>query len=285
MQFQTLLALSALSLVQAQNVPPPPPVLLNSTKSGVLPVLPTPFNGTLTLQGAIISKAAANASYTPVAGPAVVQSNQPAATYVATLPAVPFNGLTGSVIRGTIMASANAGGSGVTFTFNLTGFPAISQYGPFPYHIHDMMVPSDGNCTSTLGHFDPTNAGEYYRCAASLGFPQNCQAGDLAGKHGMINATSFSTSYVDPYLSLDPASPYFFGAKSITFHTSNTTRLTCANFMMAGAGNMSTSSTATSTSTATATTSRPATFTGAANKAVIGSASVGIAFLIGLMLQ
>lgn len=40
------------------------------------------------------------------------------------------------------------------------------------------------------------------------------------------------------YLSTDPASAYFFGDKSIVLHTRNTTRLICANFVLArGSGN------------------------------------------------
>ena len=38
-------------------------------------------------------------------------------------------------------------------------------------------------------------------------------------------------SYVDPYLSTVPGSPYFFGDKSVVLHTTNTTRLICANFV------------------------------------------------------
>jgi hypothetical protein len=43
-------AFAAFAAAQA----PPPPVLLKSTKSGVDPVAPTPFNGVETLEGAII---------------------------------------------------------------------------------------------------------------------------------------------------------------------------------------------------------------------------------------
>lgn len=40
----------------------------------------------------------------------------------------------------------------------------------------------------------------------------------------MINATSFSTTYVDNYLSTNPSSGYFFGNLSVVIHTGNTTR-------------------------------------------------------------
>lgn len=270
-------ALIAAAIANAQYVPPPSPVLLTTTKSAVLPVLPTNFNGVDTLQGAIISKAPVNVSYTPVNGPATVQSNNPSATYVATLPSVAFNELVGTVISGTVMGSAGPGGVGVQITINLSGLPSQSMYGPFPYHIHNMMVPADGNCTSTLGHFDPTNAGEYYTCNTNA--TQNCQVGDLAGKHGKIMTDStFTASYVDMYLSTDPNSPDFFGAKSIVIHTKNTTRITCANFMQMGMG-------ASSSGSSTATGSAPvSTYTGAAVKTAVGSAFAGVAGLLGMLM-
>lgn len=65
-----------------------------------------------------------------------------------------------------------------------------------------------------------------------------------------MTSDSFTTSFVDPYLSTDPSSAAFFGGLGFVIHTSNTTRLTCANFMMVGGGN-GTSSNATSTGNAT----------------------------------
>ena len=273
-----LLALSALPLLQAQNVPPPSPVRLTTSKSAVLPVLPTGFTGVDTLEGAIISKAPMNYTYTPVAGPAQVQSNLPAATYVATLPAVPFDGLTGTVIRGTVTGSSKQGDTGVTFSFNLTGFPNLTQYGTFAYHIHDSPVPSDGNCTSTLAHFDYTNAGEYYACANNQ--TQNCQTGDLAGKHGRINGTSYNVTYTELYVSTDPSSPYYFGNKSIVFHTVNTTRLTCANFTMLQARTNST--TAGGGAAASGSTVPAATRSGSDKITAFGSAMVGGAVFLGV---
>lgn len=282
MQSLALLSLGA-ALVTAQYNPPPPPVLLTTTKSGVLPVLPTPFNGVETLEGAIINKGPANPAYTPVYGPASAQSNLPAATYTATLPSIAFDALTGTTISGTITGSSNQGALGVTFNVNFANFPDFAQYGPFVYHIHDQPVPADGNCTSTMGHLDTTNAGEYYPCIISAS--QNCQIGDLAGKHGMITQTPFTASYVDPYLSTDPSSSYFFGAKSIVIHTANTTRLTCANFQMSSGGN-STNGTIPSAGspTASATTSAPAMYTGGASKVVTGSAVGVLAAIFGLMM-
>jgi hypothetical protein len=116
------------------------------------------------------------------------------------------------------------------------------------YHVHALPI-TDGNCTTSMGHLDPTNRGELHAC--ELAAPQTCQAGDLAGKHGNVTSVSFLASYTDLYLSTDPNSPYFFGNKSIVIHSTNTTRLTCANFAMAS--NSTTTSGSSSTPTPSST--------------------------------
>jgi hypothetical protein len=207
-------------------------------------------------------------------GNASVQNNLPAATYSAILPSVNFDNLTGSTITGSITGSAIQGGQGVMFNISFSGLPNLAMYGPFGksshslchfifhhfltrvqvYHIHEMPV-TGGNCTTSLGHLDPTNRGELHSCDVTN--PQSCQAGDLAGKHGNITAATFSATYTDPYLSTDPNSPYFFGNRSIVIHAINATRLTCANFAMgtngsSSATNASATGTASPSSTASA---------------------------------
>jgi hypothetical protein len=145
---------------------------------------------------------------------------------------------TGSTVTGAILISSSSGSSGVNVAVNFTGFPSESTYGPFVYHIHAAPVPADGNCSATMGHLDPTDRGEYYPC--NVAAPATCQIGDLAGKHGNITAATFVAQYADQYLSTDPSSPAFFGDKSVVIHTSNATRITCANFKLvsgSGAGN------------------------------------------------
>jgi hypothetical protein len=207
-------------------------------------------------------------------GNASVQSNLPAATYSAVLPSVNFDNLTGSTITGTIIGSATQGGQGVMFNISFSGLPDEAMYGPFGksihsiyhflcyhfltriegYHIHEMPVAS-GNCTTSLGHLDPTNRGELHSCEVDS--PETCQAGDLAGKHGNITTATFSATYTDLYLSTDPNSSYFFGNRSIVIHSNNATRLTCANFVMSTNGsssgtNMTASGSASPSSTASA---------------------------------
>jgi hypothetical protein len=107
-----------------------------------------------------------------------VQQNTPGLSFKATLPAKSFDDLTGSDITGNVILTVPANGTGVIVTLDLAGFPSDATYGPFVYHIHALAVPADGNCTSTMGHLDPTDRGEYYPCAPTA--PESCQAGDLA---------------------------------------------------------------------------------------------------------
>ncbi|KAJ4292405.1 Cell surface superoxide dismutase [Cu-Zn] 4 [Kalmusia sp. IMI 367209] len=261
----TLLTLTHGQSASRAQGPPPAPEVLSTTKSGVLLVLPTstPFTGVDTLEGAIMNPGPVNPGFTGLAGTATSQSNLPAATYRADLPDTMFDPYVGTVIRGSVVAVGTQ--SGVRFTVNLTNLPDQAQYGPFPYHIHALPVPADGNCTGTLGHLDPTNRGELYMCDASA--PETCQVGDLAGKHGgkIMAQGSFMTSFVDPYLSTDPGSAAFLGGLGFVIHTSNTTRLTCANFEMVGGGNMTGNATASMNGTIPTATGAPE-FTGVAAK-------------------
>jgi len=252
--------------------PPPPPMTLTSAMSGVLPVIPTatPFAGVETEEGAIVYDGPANPSFMPVNGPASTAVN-PAATYIAMLPSTNFDDGTGSTIMGSIVITSSQNQPGVVVTANFTGFPSESEYGPFVYHIHTLPVPANGNCSATMGHLDPTDRGEYYPCVP--GAPATCQVGDLAGKHGNITGSSFTATYSDAFLSTTPGNPAFFGDKSIVIHTANTTRLTCANFMLVtgtnstGTGMAPKASSAGNGSSAAMPASTVQSFTGSAAKA------------------
>ncbi|MCJ1254310.1 hypothetical protein MMC24_002125 [Lignoscripta atroalba] len=201
MHSKTLLtALSGLALVSAQ-VP-----LINGTISG--PIVP----GT-----------------TGRLGDAEITENNPVGVvYQAILP----NRNT-SDIRGYIAGTANSNGTGVQFNINFFGFPSAAL-GPFMYHIHDQPIPSNGNCTAALAHQDPYIRGEIPPCDPTQ--PQTCQVGDLSGKHGNITSNPFQTTYLDLYTSTESGLGSFFGNRSIVIHTSNATRLNCANFTLV-AGN------------------------------------------------
>ena len=269
--FLGLLPFAAAQVAQVTEAPPPPPVRLTATKSGVIPSLPsgTPFAGVDTLQGAIMMPLPPQPGYVGLDGTATAQTNQPTATYRATLPSTMFNPLVGSVVSGYIEGVGTA--NGVRFTVSLGGLPSQAQYGPFNWHIHTMPVPANGNCTATLSHLDPTNRGELIMCEAAR--PETCQVGDLAGKHGgkIMTPGNFSTSFVDAYLSTQAGTPAFFGGLGFVLHSANTTRLTCANFVQVNgtSGGNVTSPTGPS----------PSQYTGAAAKmgAGIGAAALAIA--------
>ncbi|MCJ1314288.1 hypothetical protein MMC25_007968 [Agyrium rufum] len=225
------------------------------------PAVPTSTVGIPTIEGALTYDGPPVIGFTGPGGNATVQTNNPAATYQAILPTTEFDSATGTVITGTVLASTNADGTGVTFSLNLAGFPSVAEYGPFVYHIHELPVPADGNCTSTMAHLDPTARGELHACEVEA--PQTCQAGDLAGKHGNITTPTWTVSYSELYLSTTPGSPYFFGDKSIVFHSSNATRLTCANFSLVSS-NSTANGTANSTTPVSSPTPTPSIFTGGA---------------------
>ncbi|KAG7664684.1 uncharacterized protein J8A68_001780 [[Candida] subhashii] len=95
--------------------------------------------------------------------------------------------------------------------------------GPFPYHIHQFPVPSDGNCTGTGGHLNPYNGTLNATTSAAK------QVGDLAGKHGNLTSSPFMAEYFDDYLSLNPKNPAYIGGLSVVIHDRNDNRLACAN--------------------------------------------------------
>jgi hypothetical protein len=267
-----LLPFAAGQVSQVVEAPPPPPVRLTATKSGVAPTLPTGFAGVDTLQGAIIMPLPPQPGYVGLNGTATAQTNLPTSTYRATLPSTMFNNLVGTTVGGYIEGVGNA--NGVRFTVNLNGLPEQAKYGPFNWHIHTLPVPADGNCTATTSHFDPTNRGELIMCEAAR--PETCQAGDLAGKHGgkIMTPGNFSTSFVEPYLSTSPGSAYFFGGLSFVLHSTNTTRLTCANFVQVNgtSGNATSSVRPSGTSTGA-----PSQYTGAAGKIGAGAGALAVA--------
>ncbi|KAK2592863.1 Cell surface superoxide dismutase [Cu-Zn] 4 [Conoideocrella luteorostrata] len=161
----------------------------------------------------------------------VITGNPIDVIYTASLPEKPFfdaSGLDGN-IRGFISASAPPDGVGVRFTVRFENLPKTG--GPFPYHLH-VNKATDGNCTAAGTHIDPTNRGEKPPCNASD--DTSCQVGDLAGKHGKIDSDPFLAEFVDKFASLKEDDPSFFGNRSFVIHFSNSTRITCADFVKDG---------------------------------------------------
>ncbi|KAF2401387.1 Cu,Zn superoxide dismutase-like protein, partial [Trichodelitschia bisporula] len=149
-----------------------------------------------------------------------VLDNPQGAAYTAVIPAGKFG-----TMRGTVTAVATQG-NGTQFNINFSGLPSTG--GPFLYHIHVNPIPSNGSCASTLAHLDPYIRGEATPCVPE--FPETCQVGDLSGKHGKPNATTFNATYIDPYVSLIDGQGAFFGNRSFVIHLADKTRIACANF-------------------------------------------------------
>lgn len=153
-----------------------------------------------------------------LAGEAPTVSDSPAgAELTATFP---LGG--SSQVQGSVVFSALDDGQ-VQVSVNVSGLPTTG--GPFTYHIHEAAVPQNGSCVATGGHFNPYGG---VPCKNASSYAE-CEVGDLAGHWGAINSTSLETTYVDPYLLLNPdskSSPY---GLSVVIHYANTTRIACAN--------------------------------------------------------
>lgn len=143
---------------------------------------------------------------------APVKTNSPeSAKYIAK-----FSGnIEGSVVFSTTSNST------VQVDVEFDGLPSYG--GPFAYHVHVDPVPSDGNCTATLGHLNP------YDGSTNATSPAAKEVGDLSGKHGVIDDQSYQTSYIEEYISLEETDPAFVGNRSVVVHFANNTRLSCAN--------------------------------------------------------
>ncbi|KAI9890717.1 MAG: hypothetical protein M1814_003647 [Vezdaea aestivalis] len=218
------------------------------------------FSTIVTSLTAAAALASAQSTTTPVTGKLgdakIVTNNPPSTVYTANLP----NKNTTNV-RGTIVASSASNGTGVVFTISVRGFPTSG--GPFLYHLHDQPVDASGNCSSTLAHLDPYIRGEQPPCDPTQ--PQRCQTGDWSGKFGKISSDPFQATHTDLYSSLVPGVGAFFGNRSIVIHYANTTRITCANFVLSNSTSGTLPSGTTARPVPTGTGSAPVvTYTGAA---------------------
>ena len=134
-------------------------------------------------------------------------------------------------------------------------------------------MPSDGNCTGTLGHLDPYIRGETPVCDPTQ--PSTCQVGDLSGKHGNMTTNPFQSAYLELYTTTTEGPGAFFGNRSVVIHNQNLTRLTCANFTLAYAGYGAENATGTATIGG-----MPAQFTGGAATRVMSGSAIA-AFALG----
>jgi hypothetical protein len=172
------------------------------------------------LSAAALGRAATDAPET--------SDNPPSVVYKAEIKDVFFaDAVLPGDLKGHITAQAPKDGKGVKFDVHFENLP--EEGGPFTYHLHKAAVPSDGNCTATLTHLDPYEAGAEIKCNKDK--PETCEVGDLSGKHGAIDDTSYEESYLDLYASTNVADAGYFGDLSFVIHYENSTRLACANFV------------------------------------------------------
>lgn len=119
----------------------------------------------------------------------------------------------------------------VSVSVNLEGLPESG--GPFPYHVHELPVPADGDCMGTKLHLNPYNG------SATATNLEDSEVGDLARRHGNLTAPLADIEYIDEYLSLNSDSPAFIGGRSVVVHFLNNSRIACANITEEDSSNSS----------------------------------------------
>ena len=196
---------------------------------------------------------------------AITEDNPAGVTYSAVLP----NSNTTS-IRGYVAGTSNANGTGINFNINLYGFPSESL-GPFRKYLLSNGFQYSANVAwysvphprpaSALGwqlhrYFGPLGSLRSWRNPALRQYTASNMPGRRLGWQAWqhyynplpshvrppssrspteLSANTF-IRFLDLYTSSATGIGSFFGNRSLVIHTSNTTRLTCANFTLV-AGN------------------------------------------------
>lgn len=96
-------------------------------------------------------------------------------------------------------------------------------------------------------------------------------------------ATNHHGSFLDLFLSTHQGPASFFGNRSIVFHTSNATRLTCANFTLTSGNSTSSNGTSSSGNGTVVGSNPPAPFLGGAATAFVSAGAI-IAGLVAFLL-
>lgn len=144
-----------------------------------------------------------------------------------------FDGKSG--ITGHIEFLAHKGTSTVKVLFHVRGLETqtpVVETG-YSYHVHVNPIGASGNCADALGHFNPTNVPNEFKCDPKD--PKACQVGDLSGKHGTMAAgrQDVRRSYVDDQLRFDQKEFSMVG-RSVVIHGKDAVRLACANIIFYG---------------------------------------------------
>ncbi|KAJ1961053.1 hypothetical protein GGI12_003462 [Dipsacomyces acuminosporus] len=138
--------------------------------------------------------------------------------------------LSGSGITASVTFTKPDDGSGLNIVVSARGLRPGLQY---PYHIHKLPVPSNGNCTATGTHLDPDNIkqeGVPYNCNRGSR-EYTCELGDLSGAYGSMVVSSddsnYDASYTDGLLSFVGKNSIL--GRSVVIHGPDNKRLACGN--------------------------------------------------------
>ncbi|GEQ68706.1 hypothetical protein JCM33374_g2374 [Metschnikowia sp. JCM 33374] len=127
-------------------------------------------------------------------------------------------------IRGSVSFSSFFGY--VVVRVNLSGLPRTGA--PFEYDIHEHKIPESGDCGEAGNYFNPYDGDEYATTDALK------PVGDLSGKHGTIDGTSYRSTYIDPYLSTNTHNRAYVGGLGLVVHDTDFDDIDCANINYVG---------------------------------------------------
>ncbi|KAJ1650094.1 Cell surface superoxide dismutase [Cu-Zn] 4 [Dispira simplex] len=127
------------------------------------------------------------------------------------------------------------GQSGTIVRYSFSISTATDQASEYSYHIHELPVDANGNCTSTGGHFDPHKANPQdntYKCIPEEP-STTCEVGDLSGKHGKLKSTSDKPLVVGEYMDADVhlSGDDTVAGRSVVVHNAAGDRIACANII------------------------------------------------------
>ncbi|KAG0296675.1 hypothetical protein BGZ96_008845 [Linnemannia gamsii] len=147
---------------------------------------------------------------------------------------IDMEGISGTFTFSPLPDTQGSGGANVVIDIErgLTPELEIQHMIGFEYHIHVKQVGANNNCEATGGHLDPDPLKPgVVPCDSSS--PDKCQAGDLSGKHGNLEATLTGKRlrYIDRQLKFTGDATTILG-RSIVIHN-NGARIACANILPA----------------------------------------------------
>ncbi|KAJ2499733.1 hypothetical protein GGI11_007935 [Coemansia sp. RSA 2049] len=163
-----------------------------------------------------------------------------AASVAASTPSLVYR----TVSSGTVdWADANVKGKTVNgdFTFRPDSDGGLTLYvsasgltkgAKYPFHIHTNFVPTNGNCTGTLGHLNPYNINTttgVYKCDPS-NIQTTCEIGDLSGIFGSMVGDAdgkFDAKFDATLLSFSGKTSIL--DRSVVIHNSAGDRVACGN--------------------------------------------------------